>query len=336
MSATVAPSAVTTFLELALSGEQRQAVRLATDLLDSGVPTATVITDLLAAVQREIGERWHRAEASTADEHLVTGVSQAALDALSSASAQIEPDGLVVVACAESDWHSLPAQMFAELLRAHGQGVLFLGPSTPAQDVAAFIQRRRPDALAITCNLPLSYIGCARLADVAHADGLPVIAGGRALTAARAATLGADAWTPGAGDAAATLRAWRGQAPVVSPHPVQLDQLALRLDAEATALGDAAMHGLEARFASMADYDARQRARSQEDLVYIVRFIAAARLVDDDEVFTSFERWLAALLAARGVPEHALAAGLEALAPLLRDVDRTADRLAVAALARED
>ncbi|MEX0657992.1 MAG: cobalamin-dependent protein [Egibacteraceae bacterium] len=330
MTAAVPPRAVTTFLELALSGEQQAAVRLVIDLLDDGIPAGVVIRDLLGAAQRDVGRRWQAGQLSTAEEHVITGVSQAALEALSTTVGVIAPHGLVVVACAEGDWHSLPAQMFAESLRARGQGVVFLGASTPADDVATFVALRRPDALAVTCNLALYYLGTARLVDAAHRHGVPVLAGGRALTAQRAARLGADAWAPDVDGATDLLRSWRARAPVVDPTPVQLDRRAVELDAESTTLGGRAFDALEQRFPPMADYDARQRARTREDLVYIVRFVAAARLVDDAEVFTGFTAWLTALLVARGVPASALATGLATLAPLLREVDEGAYRLVLA------
>lgn len=330
MTAAVPPGAVTTFLELALSGEQRAAVRLVIDLLDEGVPAGVVITDLLGAAQREVGERWQAGQVSTAEEHVITGASQAALEALSNTADAVAPRGLVVVACAEGDWHSLPAHMFAESLRARGQGVVFLGASTPADDVARFVSLRHPDALAVTCNLALYYLGTARLVDAAHRHRVPVLAGGRALTAQRAARLGADAWAPDVEGAADLLRSWHDRPPVVDPTPVRLDRRAVELDARSTTLGDRAFDALEERYPPLADYGARQRARTREDLVYIVRFIAAARLVDDAEVFTEFKTWLATLLAARGVPASALAAGLATLAPLLREVDESAYRLALA------
>lgn len=165
------------FLDLALAGDRSQAVGLALGLHDEGVPLPVLLTDLIGVAQREVGARWHRAEVTSAEEHVVTGVSQAALEALSSNAHRQDPTGTVVVACAEGDWHSLPAQMLAEALRADGQEVLYLGASTPAEDVSALIRRRRSDALAVTCNLALSYLGVARLVDAAHSHGVPVLAG---------------------------------------------------------------------------------------------------------------------------------------------------------------
>lgn len=322
---------VESFLELGLAGRQREAVRLVLDLLDGGTPASAVIEQVLRPAQHVVGERWQRGEWTTADEHLVTGATQAALEALATTADPVETHGLAVVVCAEGDWHALPGQMFAESLRARGQGVTFLGASVPVDDIAAFIAQRRPDALAVTCNLALSYLGTARVVDACHGLGVPVLAGGRALTAHRARRLGADAWAPDVEAAAEVLRAWREQPPAVDTRSIRLDPGALELQGQAERFSGLAFERLEELFPRMADYDQRQRAHTRQDLAYIVRFLAAARLVDDDQVFTDFHRWLDSLLRARGVPSSALVAGLHALAPLVADIDEGAHRLATTA-----
>ncbi|MEX1178005.1 MAG: cobalamin-dependent protein [Nitriliruptor sp.] len=323
--------AVLEYLDLASAGRRHDAVRLVLDALDDGVPASVVVTDLVGAAQREVGERWLRAEWSTADEHLVTSVSQAALEAVSHAKgAASEVGPTVVVACAESDWHGLPAQMFAELLRDQGLRTFHLGASTPADDVATFVGRRRPDAVAVTCNLALSYLGVARLVDAAHRSGTPAIVGGRAMTAARARVLGADGWAADAEEAASIVRGWVRSAPPVPDEATALDAGALALDEAAVSFADVAFDDLERRFPPLVTYDLRQRMRTREDLAYIVRYLAAARLVGDPEVFTDFCGWLTDLLEARGVPPRALAAGIESLLPHLRGIDEGAADLAIA------
>ena len=69
---------VESYLENAVKGERRPAIRCALDLFDSGVPEEQVVVGLLAAAQREVGERWHRNELTVADEHIATGVAAAA------------------------------------------------------------------------------------------------------------------------------------------------------------------------------------------------------------------------------------------------------------------
>lgn len=326
--------ATETFLQVAVNGDARAGVRVALELLDHGVPSDVVIIELLASAQRQAGERWLRREWTVADEHLVSGCTQRALDAVANTADPPVPSGLLVVACAEGDWHSLPAQMFAELLRSRGFTVLFLGASTPADHVAALLARRPADAVIVSCNLPLFFGGVTRLADAAHRHGVPVIAGGRSLGHGpdRAAQLGADAWASSVEQADAILRGWQSQAPPISAQPTVLSAPAVELDLNATVIADAAFESLTAAYPAMADYRADQLARTREDLAYLTRFIAAARLVNDPTVFTDFLGWLGAVLSNRGIPPAAMLAGLEALAPLISTTDPTAARLALDAL----
>ncbi len=331
-----APSAaVDAYLDLAIGGEPRAGVRLALDLLDQGVPSDAVIVDLLGAAQREVGERWLRNEFTVADEHLASGVTQKALDAVSNAVEAPAPHGFVIVACAEGDWHSLPAQMFAEQLGANGFAVAFLGASTPADHVAKLIARHRPDALAVSCNLPLYFSGLSRLVDVAHGQGVPVLAGGRGLgpDPRRANRLGADGWGATVSDAVTVLDGWQDRPPQISTASTVLEPAALHLDASSASLAATAFDKLTAEFPHMTSYNDEQLARTREDLAFIVQFVAAARLVDDPDVLTEFLAWLGTLLGNRGVPALALNAGLRVLAPLIVDLDPPAGEMALAALA---
>ncbi len=324
---------VAKFLQLAIDGDGSACTRLTIDLLDDGVPSAVVI-GLLAAVQREVGERWLRGNLTVADEHLVSISTQKALDALANTAEPPVPVGLIVVACAEGDWHSLPAQMFAELLRSRGFNALFLGASVPADHVAALLSRRRADALAVNCNLPLFYSGITRLADAAHHLGIPVIAGGRALgrDPSRALRLGADAWAPDLDQADTILRGWQRNRPRVARDETHLDAAAAELDADADRIADQAFGILVNSHPAMTCYDARQLARAKEDLAFIARFATAALVVDDASVFSAFVEWLQTVLAHRAVPPAALHAGITALAPILSRQDPRAGKLAADAL----
>jgi diguanylate cyclase (GGDEF)-like protein len=312
-----------TYLRDAVLGNRRPAVRLTIDMLDRRVSREQIVVDLLAAAQREVGQRWYCDELTSADEHLASGVTAAALDMLMGETSQ-PPDGsLTVVTCAEGDFHSLAAQMFGELLREHRVGVTVLGASTPAEVVAEFLVRSGAGSLAISCSVPIFFPGAVRLVDAAHRQGIPVIAGGPAFGHGprRAERLGADAWALTAADAAVILLGWRSEPPSVNRDPTPVDPVALRLTAQAEALGGAAFDGLAACFPPMAGYDETRMARTREDLVFIVQFLAAALLAADQAVFGDFLYWLQNLLIQRGVPPQALITGLEALRPVVEAVD---------------
>ncbi len=219
--------------------------------------------------------------------------------------------------------------MLAEMLRARGYAVAFLGASTPVDHVLDLVRRRRPDAVAVSCNLPLFFPGVARLADAAHMYGIPVLAGGRAMGTdeSRARLLGADGWAPGLDGAGDLLHRWRQEPPVVPAIPTRLDEGAQLLDAGADAVADDAFDELTRAFPPMSAYDDAQLARTREDLAFITRFVAAALLVGDPTVLTEFLGWLGLLLANRGVPPRALEAGLDVLAPMLARSDSRAGQL---------
>lgn len=327
--------AVDDYLQHAVVGDGGRGVRLALDQLGRGASFDEVIVDLLAAAQREVGERWLRNDYSVADEHLATAVTQRALDVVTSSVEPPAPVGLVIVACAEGDWHSLPAQMFAEMLRSRGFAVAFLGPSTPVDHVGALIARHRPDALALSCNVPLFFSGVTRLANAAHREGTPVLAGGRALGDGPdwATRLGADAWAAGIDDAVGTLRRWQHDKPTVATEPTRLDLAALQLELQAPQIAAGAFRSLMAAYPLMADYSPQQLGRTQEDLAFITRFAAAARFVDDQAVLEDMLDWLRTLLASRSVPPSAVTAGLEALAPFIDVVDPHAGQFVREAIA---
>ena len=330
MTDVVPAEAVDTYLSLALAGEQGRAISYVMGLLHPATSTV-LITDLLAPAQHEVGERWHRGELSTADEHLVTGVSESALAALCTSMIRPELTGLVLVTSAEGDWHSLAARMFAEQLRDAGREVLYLGPSAPSEEVAAFIERRRPEAVTVTCNLASSYVGTARVVDAAHAYGVPVLAGGRALDLQRALHLGSDAWARDATSAVRVLDQWRARTPVVNRRPGRLDRGALELDARAAAIAGSTFDELLQRLPWLSGEGRYPGTRIREDLVATVRFLAAARLVDDDAVFVEFQGWLRQLYLSRGLPGHLVETAVEAVHPLVAEVDGAAADLLAAA-----
>ena len=322
------------YLEHAVAGDSQFSVRLALNLLDRSVPFDEIIVGLLGVAQHEVGQRWLRNEWTVADEHLASGATQKALDAIANSVEAPAAGGLVVVACAEGDWHSLPAQMFAEMLRSHGFTVAFLGASTPVDHVGKLISRHHPDALAVSCNLALFFSGVTRLVDAAHRHGIPVIAGGRALGVGpdRAARLGVDAWAAGVDDAVRILHEWQRQPPAIHTEPTPINGTLLELDAMAPEIAGAAFEALTAAYPPMATYNNSQLARTKEDLAFITQFIAAARLVNDPSVLADMLDWLRTLLATRGVPSGAVAAGLTVLAPVISQVDPQAGQLALDSL----
>lgn len=317
------------FTTWSLKGEHRQTVRIVRELGEAGNSIESIIQDLLVPSQHEIGRRWQQGEVSVVDEHISTVTVDAALSELS-VLRDFVPNGIsTLMVCAEGDWHAIAARLCAELLRAQGIEVLFLGGSTPADHVARTVERHRPDAVLISCTIPMFYKGVARIADAIHQCGVPVVAGGRALRGGPdvARQLGADGWAPGAAGVIEVLSDWRDDRPVVDPTPVNLSVEALDLDGRAAFFATRAMQRVNWKNSSPTGYNARQLSHIQENLTWIVRFAGAAQLVDADTVFTEFLDWLINVLDVRGIPREALAAGLSELAVQVESVNHEAAEL---------
>ena len=307
------------YLSAALAGNRRGAWRLARDLLESGASFEQVVDDLLVPAQFEIGERWYRREATVSDEHLVTGITESSLERMAALSLPTDVhDGHVVVCCPELELHTLPARMFADLLRARGWSVAFLGASNPPRDVGVFLDRIQPIALIVSCFLPLHFGGVATLTEVAHHYGIPVLAGGRSLENRPevAARLGSDG---AAGDIDAVddlLHLWKSDPPTTPAEPT-LRLEGMDLDSRADEVAAEVSGRLLRQWSPPDAADREILDRAEDGLTVLIRFAAAAVLVDDPTVFDDHLAWVAPLMAGFDLPADALQTATRATAEAL-------------------
>jgi len=318
-------------LELIQARRRDDAVALVRSAARDGGLAAAV--KLLAEVQRKVGDLWQQNEFTVADEHAATAITDLALAAacLEAQRRPHAPEASVVVACAEEEWHVMPARMFAEQLSAAGWDVVFLGASTPAEHLQRFVAAESPAAVAVSCTVPIHLHGARRAISASHAAGVPVLAGGAAFGTApdRAAAIGADGWAATLDEAVDTLGRWASSRPPLAA-PLVDDAPALAAAAERPLIVERAMSALASRFPPLADYGNSQLARTREDLDYILRFVEASLLTGDDSIITSFSSWLTSVLAARGLPDGIVPLGVGVLHDCLPENQNEAARLLAA------
>jgi len=305
----VAPELIIDLIEARRRDEVARVVR---DVRDADGVDAAI--ELLAAVQAEVGSRWHRQTWTVADEHAASAIVDHALSAVGPVEPPPAGAHRIVVACVEDEWHVLPARMLAEQLRDRGFDPVFLGASTPADQLGAFAGQVRPVAVALSCSLSAHLPGARRSVAACHAAGLPVVAGGSALPHAdRARAIGADAWGATADAVVDVLATWAaGGPPVLAdpavPAPAPLD------DATRARVLDEAAAVLARRIPPLADAPAHHRSRLRDDLDGLLRAAEAAECVADPSIVAEQAAWLRALSEARGEPAGLTAVALEALA----------------------
>lgn len=302
--------AATRLLDAAFRGDARSGTKTVMSLIDAGASLTDVIEDVLAPVQREVGERWLRNEWSVADEHRVTAVVDAALAAAALSARLPTPSlGRMLCVCAEGEWHTIAARMGAALLSSEGWEVVFLGGSVPPHQLADALRFEGPDAVGVHVSLPMHLPGAARTVEVARAAGLDVAVAGRAV----------DGAPRRASAVHATHMVTRGQ--LVALEGGQ-DQAPFSNEAELISATEdeivwVAYQRLANRTGVTAELSLAHRQRTMEDLRYMVRHLTAAAAVGDPTIWVDFYRWLVDVLLARGVPEVAAELGFEAVSEAL-------------------
>ncbi|MEY8016281.1 cobalamin B12-binding domain-containing protein [Mycobacterium servetii] len=327
---TVASDALQQY-ETAVAADDRAAVlALVEALLEQGAAPLDILTGLVVSAQREIGRRWQRGEWSVAQEHAATAMAMAATEIVARRIAQVPVRrGHVIVACAEREWHSLPATIIGCALRADGWQTTQLGPATTPQRVSQYVQDLGPEAVAVSCSMLGAVPTTRRLIEAATSAGVPVVVGGAAFgdDGLRATALGATAWAADARSAVEAVDNLPLSVPPVAPLPGAPAQEQAALELNHQRLVD----GLRRGWAITSDRrhagsSAALRAVARDALPQTLHAVSAALLTGDPRPVSQTAAWLADLLAHRGVQSVPAVADLTgALADTLRDYPLSLD-----------
>lgn len=128
-------------------------------------PVETAAEEIIAPALVDLGERWHRGEASVVQEHFATAFLRRRLTALFSAYHLRASGPLAIVGSAAGEWHDVGILMVALALRRHGWRVIYLGQNVPAQHLLESITRLRP---ALVCLSATTEDSALRLTEVAE------------------------------------------------------------------------------------------------------------------------------------------------------------------------
>ncbi|MCU1452320.1 MAG: cobalamin-binding protein [Acidimicrobiales bacterium] len=314
------------FLHHVIDGDVDGARRLGIQLLRAH-PAERIILDVLVPTQGLVGRRWETSRLSVADEHVATAVTDAVLAQVAAAIPAATGGLLVALACAEGDWHSMPARMATELLRARGLQVRFLGASLPAADLAAYLAQLRPAALCLTCSVPSCLPGALRSIAAAHGADTPVMAGGRGFgpDSHAAARLGADGWARSPDRAMRRLVSWSaGRRPVTLASSAAEVEAWSTIELETAAVADRMVVLLGETVPEVHALDDGDPTLA--DLHSVVEHLAVTLLVDDDRILADHIAWLQRVMSGRGFPASTTTALLPALNLALAEHDLLSDR----------
>lgn len=189
------------YLARLLAADPRGAREVVELALDEGVPAEAIYLEVVTLAMHEVGRLWEAAEASVAQEHLATQITQSVMIALALRLSPGEPIGRgrpAVVCSSPGERHALGGQMVADFLSAQGWEVLALGADVPAQELAGFTRHRGAQLVALSTAMPGHLLSVTRACQLLRQLPRPpfIVAGGRAYDGEpfRAAAVGADAF----------------------------------------------------------------------------------------------------------------------------------------------
>jgi DNA-binding transcriptional MerR regulator/methanogenic corrinoid protein MtbC1 len=148
----------------------------------------TVLASVVVPYLANLGDRWARGEATTAQEHFASNMLRGRLFGLARGwDAGVGPRALL--ACPSGERHDLGLLAFGIALRGHGWRITYLGADTPPESLQESIRVLAPNAVV----LAMTVTADAEAVDDSLGRGAPRLAiGGRGATPRLAAKLGAE------------------------------------------------------------------------------------------------------------------------------------------------
>lgn len=119
-------------------------------------PLEVAIEGVISPALAEIGERWHRGEATIVQEHFATAFLRRRLTALFHAYEQPASGPLAITGSAPSEWHDVGILLVSMALRRHGWRVIYLGQNVPADQLLQEIRKLKPDMVCLSATTPAS------------------------------------------------------------------------------------------------------------------------------------------------------------------------------------
>ncbi len=322
------------YLDALTRADAHAAVSLLQRALAQGESPRWLITDILARGQSQVGRLWQEGHWEIADEHAATAVAEQALPVLASVGSRHASARRVVLACAEGEWHTMPARLASELARHSELDVVMLGGSLPAAQLRQYLARSRPNALALSVTLPTALIAAARSIEAAHAEEIPVVVGGAAWGEgqSRARRLGADLALEDPSGLRLVLdtlvpRRWGAESQGIPGE-------ALLLDAAPPELVQLAFDRHQAASGWVSTLRTYQRDELMSDYRWLARHCAAAVACRDRTILRNRLRWQLPVVAQRGLPVDGIADACDYLADTVyRAAPRAAEMLRAEAAA---
>lgn len=115
-------------------------------------PVERVLEQVITPVLVEVGDRWHRGEATVLQEHFATAFLRRRLTALFDAYGNPSTGPLAITGAAPAEWHDVGILLLSLILRRHGWRVIYLGQNVPADGLIRGISQQRPNLICLSAT----------------------------------------------------------------------------------------------------------------------------------------------------------------------------------------
>ena len=154
------------YLESLLLGDKGKCRNVVERILQSGVPTSIVYTEMIWPIMVEIEKLARADRINSAAEHLATRINRTIVDQLQNKlPRKANRNKKIIVCCAEDELQELGAQITADLFESDGWEVKFLGGGLTNDDILAYVNEYGPDILLIYGTIPRQAPSVRKLID---------------------------------------------------------------------------------------------------------------------------------------------------------------------------
>ncbi len=138
-----------------------------------------VCTDVILRGLYEVGEYWHKGQASVQQEHFASGIATRRLESLIGATPPPVREETVILACPPDEWHVFPLLLINLFLRRRGWNVIHLGASVPVDQMEETIKTTKPSLVILSAQTLTTAVHLREMARALNKIGIQAAFGGR-------------------------------------------------------------------------------------------------------------------------------------------------------------
>ena len=116
-------------------------------------PVEQVLELIIAPALTQVGDRWHRGEATIGQEHFATAFLRRRLTALLDVYDNAPGGPLAITGSAPGEWHDVGILVISVVLRRRGWRVLYLGQSLPAEALVEAARKNQPRLICLSATM---------------------------------------------------------------------------------------------------------------------------------------------------------------------------------------